>query len=524
VTTPGRDARDYLARDGEGLLAAMRALVPAKLPEWRDFTNEADFGNVLLELFAHMGDILSYHQDRVAAESLLGTARTRRSVIDHLRLIGYQLGTAAPAAAELQVSVPAAQSGTVVVRKGDAFATRSTRDQPSIRFEYTRDTDLTIDFGEAEQDADGRRTNTIPVEEGRLFRNELLGVSNGSPDQRFPVPHPRVIRRPPGPQQQVSPDFVLVTRLGSEAEVRWSVQDTLAFSAGDARHFVLEIDENDQATVVFGDRVFGAVPEDRAEIRVTYRTGGGRHGNVPIGAIETIVDAPALTLVSARVTNPAPATGGSDRESPEHAVAHAPAVFRSLGRAVTAADYEALALSFKGVGKVKAIPAGLEPGAGHPGERRGWNRVRLLVAPDGGGVVNDVLADGLVGFLEDKRMVGHVVEVEEVTYVSIMVAAEIGVESYYVRAEVVAAAQQAAAQLLAFDAVGFGQPMYLSAFYERIQDVPGVRFVNITEFRRADGTTPPTGVIVLAAHELPRVPTEPGYRDGLLVTKPVGGA
>ena len=40
------------------LLAAMRRLIPEKLPEWTDFDSEADFGNVLLELFAHMGDIL----------------------------------------------------------------------------------------------------------------------------------------------------------------------------------------------------------------------------------------------------------------------------------------------------------------------------------------------------------------------------------------------------------------------------------------------------------------------------------
>ena len=52
---------------------------------------------MLLQLFAHMGDILSYYQDRVANESFLGTAQTRRSVIEHLRLIGYKLATAAPA-------------------------------------------------------------------------------------------------------------------------------------------------------------------------------------------------------------------------------------------------------------------------------------------------------------------------------------------------------------------------------------------------------------------------------------------
>ena len=41
----------------------------------RDFASEADFGNVLLELFAHMGDILSYYQDRVAERELPGHRR-----------------------------------------------------------------------------------------------------------------------------------------------------------------------------------------------------------------------------------------------------------------------------------------------------------------------------------------------------------------------------------------------------------------------------------------------------------------
>src|SRR3954464_127469 len=103
----GQPVIDYMARDYESLLAAMRDLIPRQLPEWRNFANEADFGNVLLELFAHIGDILSFYQDRGANESFLGTARPRHSVIEHLRLIGYELGTAAPAATTLAVAVPA---------------------------------------------------------------------------------------------------------------------------------------------------------------------------------------------------------------------------------------------------------------------------------------------------------------------------------------------------------------------------------------------------------------------------------
>src|SRR3954453_3578976 len=107
VVVPGepRPVIDYMARDAAGLMAAMRAAVLDHLPEWTGANDEADFGTVLLELFAQLGDVLSYYQDRVANEAFLGTARTRRSVIDHLRLIGYELTTAASATALLTVSV-----------------------------------------------------------------------------------------------------------------------------------------------------------------------------------------------------------------------------------------------------------------------------------------------------------------------------------------------------------------------------------------------------------------------------------
>jgi hypothetical protein len=143
----GRMVIDYMARDAGSILQSMRALIPAKLPEWTDYQSEADFGNVLLQLFAHMGDILSYYQDRVANESFLGTAQERRSVIQHLRLIGYTLSTAAPASATLTLSVPAAVTDVITILRGDAFASKGQRDKPSVRFEYAREQPLTIDWG-----------------------------------------------------------------------------------------------------------------------------------------------------------------------------------------------------------------------------------------------------------------------------------------------------------------------------------------------------------------------------------------
>src|SRR5882757_5582840 len=94
VRIGGRPIIDYTGRDYTGLLNALYVQVPEKVPEWADYRNQADFGNALLQLFAHIGDVLSYYQDRVANESFLSTARSRRSVIDHLKLIGYQMRTA----------------------------------------------------------------------------------------------------------------------------------------------------------------------------------------------------------------------------------------------------------------------------------------------------------------------------------------------------------------------------------------------------------------------------------------------
>lgn len=517
----GRPIVDYMARDYDSLLQSMRALIPYKLPEWQDFTSEADFGNVLLQLFAHMGDILSYYQDRVANESFLGTAQTRRSVIQHLRLIGYALATAAPAATTLTVSVPAAATGSVTISQGDAFATKSQKDKPSVRFEYTSEQPQVVNLATLPVDpATNRKLFTIPVEEGRLIKDELVGAADGTPNQRFQLANAHLILRAKGAAGQVNRDIVLLTKLGATI-TPWTLQESLAFSREGQRDFAIEIDDEDRATILFGDGVLGAVPQSGAEIRATYRVGGGTAGNVAANTIQTIVGASQLALLGAKVSNPAPASGGSDRESIEHAVLHAPAVFRSLRRAVTAGDYVALALDFPGVGKVRA-------------RATNWNTVTLYVAPAGGNgsLVNDILRANLLAYFEDKRPLSTRIEIAQVDYVVIRVTAEIGVLPYYSREDMAQQVRSAAGALLAFEQVNFASPIYLSRFYDVIEDIEGIQYVNISEFRRADRLpvpadpaiqVEPLGKILLGENEIPIAPQEADYTGGLKVVVVEGG-
>jgi hypothetical protein len=493
---------DYMARDYESILNSMRAIVPDKLPNWKDYKSEADFGNVLLELFAHMGDLLSYYQDRIANESFLGTAQTRQSIIDHLRLIGYCLATAAPASATLKLLVPPDRTETITIEKGCAFATKSQKDKPSIRFEYTGEHPLTIDLSTLTVDPDpvakGKKYFlSIPVEEGRLIKSEKLGISDGKPNQRFTLAHSSLILRSLGISSGVNKDITVTTQLGDSINT-WVLRDSLAYSREGQKDYVIDIDENDLASITFGDGAFGAIPVNGSVIYATYRVGGGLQGNMPAESIQVIVDAPQLALVGAQIKNISAATGGSDRETIEHAVMNAPGIFRSLKRAVTADDYEALALNFKGVGKVRA-------------EAGNWNRVRLFVAPDGGGKVSDILRSNLLAYFEDKRPVTTIIEIEDVDYVKIYISATIGIERYYTIEAIRDKVQQAVQTLLSFNKVDFAQTVYLSKFYEAIEAIDGIRYVTITEFRKQNdtpGSIVLEGKIELSINEIPKIPDE----------------
>jgi Baseplate J-like protein len=446
--------RDYLARDYDSLLAAMRALIPEKRPDWTDYRNEADLGNVLLQLFAHLGDSFSYYTDRLANESLLGTAQTRRSIIHQLRLVGYSLATATPATTQLTLTFPADCNQIITLSKGDAFATSSQNNQPPVRFEYLGE-NLEIDCQSYKQYVG------IPVTEGYLIREEFLGTSTGTPNQRLRLAHAGLILRP-----GVNNDIGLQVN-----QVPWTLRETLAFSRNQQTDFMIEIDEDDWATVIFGDGDFGAIPAAGAEIKATYRVGGGTHGNVAANTIQTILAPSPLTQLGVKVTHSQAATGGAERESIEAAVLRAPVQFQRQQRAVAAVDYQTLAQNFSGVGKVRAVATS-------------WNTVILYLAPAGGGLVSDVLKANLLAYFEDQRPVTTTIEIEAVDYVKIYVTAEIGIKTYYDPPKVKAQVQQAAGQLLAFNQVEFGQTLYLSKFYEAIEATEGVDYVTITEFRR----------------------------------------
>jgi hypothetical protein len=116
VSPPPSPVHDYLARDWRSLRQALAEFLLREHPD-ADLSS-ADPTITVLELFAHVGDLLNYRLDRIATEAYLETARRRTSVRRHARLVDYQLGEAVSARTYVHVAVPPT-TGSAVVTAGD---------------------------------------------------------------------------------------------------------------------------------------------------------------------------------------------------------------------------------------------------------------------------------------------------------------------------------------------------------------------------------------------------------------------
>jgi predicted phage baseplate assembly protein len=175
---------------------------------------------------------------------------------------------------------------------------------------------------------------TAPTSHAEVVRSEVIGRSDGTAGQRFPLQ-----RRPVLPAEAPAQ----LTVLDAESEQDWLEVTSFVDSGPDDRHFRLD---KYAGEVQFAPAVrspdgtvisYGAVPSAGAVIRMEmYRTGGGRAGNVAPGQIRVLKTSVPYV---ARVENRSPAVGGAEAETLADAKARGPMLLRSRGRAVTAEDF-----------------------------------------------------------------------------------------------------------------------------------------------------------------------------------------
>jgi predicted phage baseplate assembly protein len=352
---------------------------------------------------------------------------------------------------------------------------------------------------------------TSAVVNAETQSEEVIGISEGVPGQRFMLKRHPVVPSESQPVLEVS---------SGEGWEEWTAVDTFVASGEDDRHFFLD---DDAGEIVLGPAVreadgslrqYGAVPKAGSTLRISsYRSGGGRAGNVSNGAIKVLKSSvPYITSVENRQR----AAGGVDGESVEEAKIRGPMLLRSRDRAVTAQDYEQLAQrAAPEVARVRCVPAESRQEAGG---------VRLLVVPS---ATHDWLGhlsfeqlvpaeetlERIASFLDERRVIGARILVEPPVYQGITVVARVRPRPRMNPQRLQTQALEALYRY--FDPLRggpygngwpFGRPIQVGEVYGVLQRLSGTEFVEDARLFPADPITGQRTEAVqrleLAAHAL----------------------
>lgn len=440
---------DYTSRDYASIRTDLVNGIPSWLPEWTNRT-EGDFGIVLIEMFAYVGDILGYYIDRVANESFISTAVQRASVLSLAQMIDYRPTGLAAASATLTFTASAEIGSSVTVPAGTRVSTVPDVGRDPVIFET--DDEVVVPIGGNAQ---------VTASEGQTRTEDSVspvGVSNGSSDQVFSLYYTDII------------DDTLSVSIdedgdGPQSAVQWQHIDHLIDASAEDRVYSTQTDENGVTYLLFGDDVNGRIPTQGAVITATYRVGLGTTGNVGANTLTELVN-PVVGIDA--VTNPSAASGGADVESLDSIRRNAPRSLTVLERAVTTDDYELLAEKVPGVLHARAVAAV-------------YTNVILYIAPTGGGAPSTTLQNSVLNDLSTKKMINTSLTVQAPTYVPINVTIDpVNVLPQYDRQEVETAVFNAVIDVFDVANVDFGYRVTLSQIYRAIQNVEGVDYAVVT--------------------------------------------
>lgn len=320
---------DYSTRDYEGFRTDLINGLQKRIPEYTD-TSQTDAGIVILELLAHSLDLLSYYNDKTANEVYLDTARERKNIINLAKMMGYIFNDGRPSQFE-QVFEITPQEEEFVIPRGYSIKTKGNSVEEPLYFETDIDLVIPPNCVGNEKDEQGNYLYSVPITQGYSVTDEVLGTSDGTPNQTFQLNNYPVIK------DSVS---LVVTEANGEIE-EWTRVDNFLNSSPSDKHFTVSISADDKGIITLGNGNSGTIPSIRLDgIVASYRVGGGEVGNVSAMTINQMEQKLAGIVTTYNPYNAK--VLGIDKEDNDTIKAKAKSSFRATWGAITLDDYSAI--------------------------------------------------------------------------------------------------------------------------------------------------------------------------------------
>lgn len=332
------------------------------------------------------------------------------------------------------------------------------------------------------------RTNTISAIQAITFTDEVLGTSDGVPNQTFQVTNTPILVLAT-PVQVTNSDGVKVSVTSLRLEIDegqgfmvWQeVQDFFSSGATD-RVFI--IDRN-TGVITTGTGDHGKIPvinqtsQGPNVVARSYDSGGGLQGNLPANSITQLqTSVPSVDTV----TNFDPATGGTDEETVANAKLRATQALQSKNRAVTPDDFVSIAKQAPGANVARATALALY----HPDFPNGPvpGVVTVIVVPNSpepAPIPNQTTLKAVCAYLDTHRLLTSEVYVVGPVYRKIRIQVQLVVDPAF---DLAAVKNNVQANLTTFfdplkggkatTGWDFGGTIFYSDVYRVIIETPGV--------------------------------------------------
>lgn len=342
-----RPTLDYSSKDFDALEARINNLISAVFPDWSD-RNKADFANIMADLPAFVGDILTKYQDNQARETRWTQAKLLKNILALVKLVGYAPPGQTAASVDETFTLAQPAAADVQILKGDTVSSLDVANP--VTYQVLADTLIPA----------GELTVTVAVENSEFQEDSFSSTS--LPNQTF------ALSKTP----YIDGSAIIVAADGTYTQV-----DNFLSSGPTDRHFVVSVDSNQRATVKAGNGINGSIPQGTVDS--AYKTGGGSAGRVDKNTLQklgrTYADIHGNGVVLT-CNNAAASSGGRDPATPAQIQEQAPAFARVVGRAIADEDFEIIAEQTPGVIRALMTSKGRDPAIDE-------NSGILWIVPDG---------------------------------------------------------------------------------------------------------------------------------------------
>ena len=335
---------NYTQADYNSLIAGLQSNLQAQFgSQWTDFY-QSNIGSALVQSFAYVADILNFYTNLGVNESYIGTAQDLSSMLNLTQLVGYSMSASTAASVLCTASPNPVNVNPLIIAEGTSFTSDS-----GVNFEILSNYTIPGSASSIELVATaGTTTNASFTSNGGAFQtfvlpqaNEIEGSvvvtvngqqwtqTNSLADGSLSGGVASIAVQSGGSGYTTAPTVVITNVMGSQgsgatatavisggsvtavnvntAGQNYSIPPIITFTGGGGTGasatstltaltnansiYTITHDNNYYAYINFGDGNLGAIPPNNATIAVTYRINGGVSGNIPIGSINTTIQA-----------------------------------------------------------------------------------------------------------------------------------------------------------------------------------------------------------------------------------------